>query len=58
MSLFFTKEDDYFSLTTGGEVAVIILIAVLVILTAVISTRIKENKDQKKSPFSTKQLLY
>ena len=34
MSLFLNKEDGYFSLTTAGEVAVIILIAVLVILTA------------------------
>ena len=58
MSLFLNKEDGYFSLTTAGEVAVIILIAVLVILTAVISTRVKENKDQKKSPFSTKQLVF
>ena len=58
MSLFLNKEDGYFSLTTAGEVAVIILIAVLVILTAVISTRVKENKDQKKSPFSTRQLVF
>ena len=29
MSLFLNKEDGYFSLTTAGEVAVIILIAVL-----------------------------
>ena len=58
MSLFLNKEDGYFSLTTAGEVAVIILIAVLVILTAVISTRVKENKDQKKSAFSTKQLVF
>ena len=54
----FYVEEGYFSLTTAGEVAVIILIAVLVILTAVISTRVKENKDQKKSPFSTKQLVF
>lgn len=68
MSLFFNKEDGYFSLTTGGEVAVIILIAVLVILTAVIRTRVKENKDQKQDQdqaqnqkeraFSTKQLVF
>ena len=62
MSLFFNKEDGYFSLTAGGEVAVIILIAVLVILTAVISTRVKENKNQeqnqKERAFSTRQLVF
>lgn len=58
MSLFLNQEDGYFSLTTAGEVAVIVLIAVLVILTAVIHTKVKDTGEQKKSAFSTKQLVF
>ncbi len=58
MSLFLNQEDGYFSLTTAGEVAVIVLIAVLVILTAVIRTKVKDTGEQKKSTFSTKQLVF
>ena len=58
MSLFLNQEDGYFSLTTAGEVAVIVLIAVLVILTAVIRAKEKDTREQKKSAFSTKQLVF
>lgn len=58
MSLFLNQEDGYFSLTTAGEAAVMVLIAVLVILTAVIRTKVKDTKEQKKSVFSTKQLVF
>ena len=58
MSLFLNQEDGYFSLTTGGEVAVIILIAVLLVATALFHTKVKGNTEQKKGFFSTKQLVF
>ena len=36
MSLFFNKEDGYFTLTTGGVIAVIAVITILVIMTALL----------------------
>lgn len=58
MSLFLNQEDGYFSLTTAGEVAVIVLIAILVILTAILHSKAKDTKEPKKSAFSTKQLVF
>lgn len=64
MSLFLNTEDGYFSLTTGGEIAVIAVTAVLVVLTALFRTRAKEAKEDESaaghgsSVFSTKQLVF
>lgn len=64
MSLFLNTEDGYFSLTTGGEIALIAVIVVLVVLTALFRTRAKEAKEtavsagQGSSLFSTKQMVF
>ena len=58
MSQFITKVNGAFSLTTIGKAAVIILILVLVILTARRDSIVKENKENKKNPFSTRQLVF
>lgn len=64
MSLFLNTEDGYFSLTTGGEIAVIVVTAVLVVLTALFRTRAKEAKENDigagrgSSVFSTKQMVF
>lgn len=57
MSAFFNAEDGYYSITKTGIITLIVLIAVLVILTAFISSRGHEN-TKKKSIFSTKQLVF
>ncbi len=54
MSLFLNQEDGYYSLTSAGNIAVFILIAALIIVTAFITTKGKENKKL----FSTKQLVF
>lgn len=64
MSLFLNTEDGYFSLTTGGEIAVIAVNAVLVVLTALFRTRAKGAKENDtgagrgSSVFSTKQMVF
>ncbi|MGN1180318.1 MAG: energy-coupled thiamine transporter ThiT [Suilimivivens sp.] len=58
MSLFFNKEDGYFSLTTGGVIAVIIIIAVLIVLTALLREKSVENGKEQKNTFSAKQLVF
>ncbi len=51
MSLFFTQEEGYYALSSYGMVAFVIIIAALVLLTAVFT----EKKEKK---FSTKQLVF
>lgn len=54
MSGFFNTEDGYYSLTSSGSIALIIIIAILLLLTAFIKG--KENESEKL--FSTKQLVF
>lgn len=67
MSLFLNTEDGYFSLTTGGEIALIAVSVVLVVLTALFRTRAKEAREAKETAvsagqgsglFSTKQMVF
>lgn len=64
MSLFFNKEDGYFTLTTGGVIAVIVIIAILVILTALLREKPVDTEAEQKSTvsakkgFSAKQLVF
>lgn len=64
MSLFFNKEDGYFTLTTGGVIAAIVMIAILVILTALLREKPVDTQAQQKSDvpakkgFSAKQLVF
>ena len=64
MSLFFNKEDGYFTLTTGGVIAVIVIIAILVILTAFLREKPVDTEAEQKSTvsakkgFSAKQLVF
>lgn len=64
MSLFFNKEDGYFTLTTGGVIAAIVIIAILVILTALLREKPVDTQAQQKSDvsakkgFSAKQLVF
>lgn len=57
MSLFFQQEDGYYSLTTAGIIAFIVIIAVLLALTAILTNRKKDTQTGKKL-FSTKQLVF
>lgn len=57
MLLLFHQEDGYYSLTTTGMIAFVIIIAVLVALTAFLTN--KEGADAKSTKlFSTKQLVF
>ena len=64
MSLFLNKEDGYFTLTTGGVIAVIVIIAILVILTALLREKPVDTEAEQKSAdsgkkfFSAKQLVF
>ena len=64
MSLFFNKEDGYFTLTTGGVIAVIVIIAILVILPALLREKPVDTEAEQKSTvsakkgFSAKQLVF
>ena len=64
MSLFLNKEDGYFTLTTGGVIAVIVIIAILVILTALLREKPVDTEAEQKSTvsakkgFSAKQLVF
>lgn len=57
MSLFFQQEEGFYSLKTAGMIALIVIIAILVILTALIKNK-EENKDTSSKMFSTKQLVF
>lgn len=64
MSLFFNQEDGYYSLTTAGTVFFAVIIAVLILLTAFLKSREKDNgsngadKKDNSDVFSTKQLVF
>lgn len=68
MSLFISTEDGYYALTTAGIVLCVVLIAILIILTALIRLKIKDVKDtqdmditvksKQSDLFSTKQLVF
>lgn len=66
MSYFISTEDGYYALTTAGIVVCIVLIAVLVILTALIARKGKavgaeqetKTEPKRKSLFSVKQLVF
>ena len=57
MSLFFQQEEGYYSLTTAGMIALIVIIAALVILTALIRNK-ESNKEAGPKAFSVKQLVF
>ena len=57
MSLFFQQEEGYYSLTTAGMIALIVIIAALVILTALIRNK-ESNKEAGPNAFSVKQLVF
>lgn len=57
MSFFLNQEDGYYSLTTAGMIAFLVIIAVLVLLTAFFKK--KENvKQENAKSFSAKQLVF
>ena len=64
MSLFLNKEDGYFTLTTGGVIAVIAVITILVIMTALLREKPVDTEAEQKSTvsakkgFSAKQLVF
>ena len=64
MSLFFNKEDGYFTLTTGGVIVVIAVITILVIMTALLREKPVDTEAEQKSTvsakkgFSAKQLVF
>lgn len=63
MSLFLTKEDGYYSLTTTSTIIFVAIIAILIILTALLKTKenaTDENTANEKNAksFSTKQLVF
>lgn len=57
MSLFLNQEDGYYSLTSAGVIAFVVIIAVLVLLTAFFRKNENKRKAQAK-PFSTRQLVF
>lgn len=57
MSLFLNQEDGYYSLTTAGTVAFLVIIAVLVILTAFFRKKEKAETESSKT-FSARQLVF
>lgn len=57
MSLFFQQEEGYYSLTTAGMIALIVIIAALVILTALIRNK-DTDKEAGPKAFSVKQLVF
>lgn len=58
MSLFFNQNEDYYSLTNAGIALFIIIVAVLIILTAVLKNKEKSADVQNPKLFSTKQLVF
>lgn len=61
MLLLFHQEDGYYSLTASGNIALFVIIAVLLALTAFLTTKdntAKEPIAEKKRAFSTKQLVF
>lgn len=65
MSTFLSVEDGYFALTSKGTVAIVVLIALLIIATALIKkqtgtsdTGAHENETPRGSAFSIKQLVF
>ena len=55
MSLFFNAEDGFYTLTTAGIIAFIVLAVILLVLAAFISSGVSK---EKKKLFSTKQLVF
>ena len=64
MSLFLNNEDGYYSLTNAGSILLFVIIAVLILLTALVKSGSKSDeqteKEQNKAAkaFSTKQLVF
>ena len=64
MSLFLNYEDGYYSLTNAGSIFLFVIIAVLILLTALVKSGSKSDeqtgKEQNKAAkaFSTKQLVF
>lgn len=58
MSLFFNHEDGYYSLTTTGTIAFVIIILVLIALIALLKNKDSGADRQSKRVFSTKQLVF
>ena len=68
MSLFISTEDGYYALTTAGIILCVVLIAILIVLTALIGHKIKDEKatqdtditvkSKQSGLFSTKQLVF
>ena len=58
MSLFVSREDGYYALTTGGIIAVTAVIAILIILTALLREREDGEEKKQKKGFSAKQLVF
>lgn len=64
MSLFLTYEDGYYALTKAGSIFVFVIVAVLILLTAMVKINKKPGEDTDKGQdkaakaFSTKQLVF
>lgn len=57
MSFFLNQEDGYYSLTTAGMIAFLVIIAVLVLLTAFFKKK-EDVKQENAKSFSAKQLVF
>lgn len=57
MSFFLNQEDGYYSLTTAGMIAFLVIIAVLVLLTAFFKKK-EDAKQENAKSFSAKQLVF
>lgn len=57
MSLFWNQEDGYYSLTTAGMIAFLVIIAVLVLLTAFFKKKEDVERENAKA-FSARQLVF
>ena len=57
MQFFLSHEDGYYALTKAGTIALIALVAVLILVTALVKVKGKSDSP-KKSIFSTRQLVF
>lgn len=58
MSLFLIQEDGYYSLTGTAETILIVIVAALVVLTAFLRNRKKDDTNVSTKVFSAKQLVF
>lgn len=58
MSLFLNQEDGYYSLTSAGTIAFVVIIVILIALTALLKNKDNGAETRNTKVFSTKQLVF